>query len=119
MPRIPTYERRIGSESPKFQPTPLHMQPGAAGEDIWKAVQQAGKDLQQVSGDLFKIAKGERQRNDIYETKKVYADASRQLNEAMYGENGYLVLSGQNADGVYEKAQQRIEEIGKAAKERL
>ncbi|MGE4558305.1 MAG: hypothetical protein AB7D07_15995 [Desulfovibrionaceae bacterium] len=119
MPRIPTYERQLGPQSPQFQPTPLQVQPGAAGEDIWKAVQQAGKDLQQVSGDLFKIAKGERQRNDIYETKKVYADASKQLNEAMYGENGYLVLSGRNADGVYEKAQQRIEEIGKAAKERL
>jgi len=119
VPRIPIYQRQLGPQSPQFQPAPMRVQPGAAGEDIWKAAAQAGKDLQQVSGDLFKIAKEEKQRNDIYETKKVYADASKQLNEAMYGENGYLTLSGQNADGVYEKAQQRIEEIGKAARERL
>ncbi|MGE4471086.1 MAG: hypothetical protein AB7D47_13210, partial [Desulfovibrio sp.] len=119
MPTIPKYQRHVGSDVPMFQQTPLRVQPGAADEDIWKAAAQAGKDLQQAAGGVLDIVAEEKRRNDIYETKKVYADASKQLNESLYGENGYLTLSGQNADGVYEKAQQRIEEIGKTARERL
>lgn len=93
--RVP---RLIPQETIKTPPTPRATAPGpeAFGGSIASALSQAGAELEAH-------AKRMQEERDAIKGLNLTVEAQQRVTNILYGENGYMLQEGLNADGVYKR----------------
>jgi guanyl-specific ribonuclease Sa len=93
--RVP---RLIPQETIKTPPTPRATAPGpeAFGGSIASALSQAGSELEAH-------AKRMQEERDAIKGLNLTVEAQQRVTNILYGENGYMLQEGLNADGVYKR----------------
>ncbi|MGE4194722.1 MAG: hypothetical protein AB7E51_15150 [Pseudodesulfovibrio sp.] len=110
--RVPKYQRQQVEQFQPFRPGDLSQ---AFGVGNWAAAERTGERLQQAGSEVFEIAAQEKKRDDIRRTKDVYLNQTKQLQQLMHGENGFLTRMGNNAEGSYDEVNKQLEEIREQA----
>lgn len=112
MVRVPEYQQTV-SQRPIFQQgVDVRATPEAFGADIGRGLQQVGQGLSNVSAAVAQV----RELEDIARAKEADNNYANWMRERMYGENGYMTLSGRaavDARAAFEaEAEQRRREFG-------
>ena len=87
--------------------------PDAFGGSAARALTQAGQQAQGLGGELMRLEKIEKDRDDAATVLDATAEASNRMRKSLYGEGGLFTRTGGNADGVTDLALETADTIGR------
>lgn len=93
--------------------------PDAFGGSAARALTQAGQQAQGLGGELMRLEKIEKDRDDAATVLDATAEASNRMRKSLYGEGGLFTRTGGNADGVTDLALETADTIGRDVAKRF